>query len=640
MGLDLPDLDDREYEDTLAEAKKLIPAYADDWTDFNPHDPGITILEVLSWLTETHTYQIDKITDDYRRKYLGLMGERPRPPTPATVPLSLSAPEEVAGRVPEGTRLAVADGTGGTVHFETSHDVVLTPASIAAVHSAGGAGETEYTHENDTEGMYYRPFGDSVSPGDALYLGFDRDPFGEAGALSLTVEYYESNLPDPNPDDGAAAFEPSVDLAWEYYRQRDDAWVEAGVRADGTDALYHGGHVELAAPAPSEQFTTHGLTLDGVSTEYYWLRCRVRESGYEIPPQIRHVGTNAVAARHRVSKTGEQLRQVDRDGATALDGQTYAFEHAPVLSATVRVDGDRWQAVPDFDAAGPDDRRYVLDHDEGTVTFGDGLSGATPPADATVVADYEYGGGTAGNVAGTAAWHFEDDASDLALSAVDVTARSPATGGRDSESIEAALRRVRRDLRTPHRAVTVEDFEAIAARTPGLRIARTNVLADGDGVDIVVVPFVPADVARPSASEGFLSAVRNYVGERKLLTDSVTVRSPRYVGLDVTVTGRARPGYADRGNEAAVRAAIEEYVHPLTGFEGEGWPFGRPLTDAELRERITALDAIDQVSDLTVTAHGGAAADDGVIRIDEASLFYVESVQTNLATVAAETGGV
>lgn len=82
MGLDVPELDDREYEALLEQATKLIPAYSDEWTDFNPHDPGITILEVLAWLTETHSYQLDQITDEHREKYLRLIDHGCRPPKP------------------------------------------------------------------------------------------------------------------------------------------------------------------------------------------------------------------------------------------------------------------------------------------------------------------------------------------------------------------------------------------------------------------------------------------------------------------------------------------------------------------------------------------------------------------------------
>lgn len=103
MGIDVPELDDRTYEEILTEATNLIPAYAEEWTDLNPHDPGIAILEVLAWLTETYIYQLDRVTDDHREKYLSLLDERRRPPTPASTRLRLQLPADTAwAHVPPG----------------------------------------------------------------------------------------------------------------------------------------------------------------------------------------------------------------------------------------------------------------------------------------------------------------------------------------------------------------------------------------------------------------------------------------------------------------------------------------------------------------------------------------------------------
>jgi len=41
-----PKLDDRNYSDIVTEAIRLIPRYCPEWTNHNPSDPGITILEL------------------------------------------------------------------------------------------------------------------------------------------------------------------------------------------------------------------------------------------------------------------------------------------------------------------------------------------------------------------------------------------------------------------------------------------------------------------------------------------------------------------------------------------------------------------------------------------------------------------
>jgi len=47
MPLLLPNLDDRQWADLVAESTALIPVYGPEWTDQNYSDPGITLVELL-----------------------------------------------------------------------------------------------------------------------------------------------------------------------------------------------------------------------------------------------------------------------------------------------------------------------------------------------------------------------------------------------------------------------------------------------------------------------------------------------------------------------------------------------------------------------------------------------------------------
>lgn len=73
MPLILPNLDDRSYADLVADARALIPALAPDWTDHNPADPGITLIELFAWLTEMLLYRLNQVTDANRLAFLNLI---------------------------------------------------------------------------------------------------------------------------------------------------------------------------------------------------------------------------------------------------------------------------------------------------------------------------------------------------------------------------------------------------------------------------------------------------------------------------------------------------------------------------------------------------------------------------------------
>ncbi len=73
MPLSLPNLDDRRYKDLVEEALALIPSRAPGWTNHNPSDPGITLVELFAYLTEMMVYRVNRITDDNIRAFLKLV---------------------------------------------------------------------------------------------------------------------------------------------------------------------------------------------------------------------------------------------------------------------------------------------------------------------------------------------------------------------------------------------------------------------------------------------------------------------------------------------------------------------------------------------------------------------------------------
>lgn len=82
MPIPLPNLDDWTYADLTAEAQAMIPTLAPAWTDHNPSDPGITLVELLAWLTEMLMYQVDQVPAANTEKFLKLLNgpDWSRPP--------------------------------------------------------------------------------------------------------------------------------------------------------------------------------------------------------------------------------------------------------------------------------------------------------------------------------------------------------------------------------------------------------------------------------------------------------------------------------------------------------------------------------------------------------------------------------
>ena len=73
MPLQNPALDTRTYKDLLNEALARIPVHTPEWTNYNESDPGVTLLELFAFLTESLLYRSNQIPERNRRKFLSLL---------------------------------------------------------------------------------------------------------------------------------------------------------------------------------------------------------------------------------------------------------------------------------------------------------------------------------------------------------------------------------------------------------------------------------------------------------------------------------------------------------------------------------------------------------------------------------------
>lgn len=74
MPIELPVLDDRNYEQILGEALRRIPVHTPEWTNFAiESDPGVTLVQLFAFLTESLLYRANRIPERSRLKFLQLL---------------------------------------------------------------------------------------------------------------------------------------------------------------------------------------------------------------------------------------------------------------------------------------------------------------------------------------------------------------------------------------------------------------------------------------------------------------------------------------------------------------------------------------------------------------------------------------
>lgn len=587
MPLPKPKLDDKEFQQLVDEAKRLIPIHTPEWTDYNVHDPGITFIELFAWLMEMQIYHLDQITEKNLLKFLKIMGEKPRPAIPASAYVTFLHDSVNSINVPLGTQVAAIDSlTGEKIIFETTEDINVISDSIEII-SQDGTKFTDNTLANELEGHFYYAFGENDENDNALYIGFENSL--DSSKINLMVYLYEDNLLEQFSHGNELNVYPSAEVEWEYGTSSSTSngeWKPLNV-SDNTRSLTFSGVISFQVPSDLVKRPIN-------SNEKYWIRCRIVEKGFEISPRIDSILLNAVNVL-QIETIEETLGQND-----GLADHRFALSKQPVLEDNVKVyvNNVQWIKKSDFDVSKYNDPHYVFDPEKGEILFGDGIKGKIPSSDAVIEVNYSHLVNEKGNVKeGSINQIVENGFENL-----QVVNYKAASGGSRRETVLEAIQRVRKDLTVPYTAVTSKDYEYLTLNTPGLRVKRAKAIPNPEEnqVKVIVIPDIFPQTKKPIASNGFLKTVYSHLYKHRLITTEVIVEKPKYVEITVHATLKTKPGYESELLKQRAEKKLNEFINPLTGGrDGQGWPFGRNVFPSEIYEvldEVEGVDCVDQVN--------------------------------------------
>lgn len=629
MALKTPNLDDRTFQDLVDEAKKKIPLYCPEWTDHNVSDPGVALIELFAWMTETLLYRLNQVPDKHYVKLMDLLGIHLQEPRPSHTALTfwLSAPQPDTVHIPAGVEASTARVEGSEPVIFTT-DAALTVRVPNLTHILARRGSQYVSIGLRRLNKEFRPFSDVPQVGDALYLGFEQ-PLDDH-ILGLELDCVRAKGKGIIPEYPPLHFQVWCSSPADADGPRPGGdWREAELEEDGTGGLNWSGQIKLHLPG--------GMTTRAIGeANAHWVRIQVAETApdqppYEASPELRGVTAvswgGTVKATHAAAIRNEILGRSD-----GSPGQVFRLERSPILARRPdervqvwRADlgaWEDWQEVEDFGGSKADDRHWTCDGVSGEIRFGPALRqpdgtvyryGAIPPRGAEIrFSAYRYGGGAVGNVRAGAVSELK-----TAIPYVDrVVNRRPASGGLDAENLEDARLRAPHALRTRRRAVTAADFEHLTFQEFAAEVARVRCLqaglSDADGrpgpgqIYILAIPRLPEHLAagyvpvgQLALSEDLRRRITDYLDDHRLLTTQLTVRTPDYRRVSITATIKARPQADPRHVEQAVAARLEALLNPFVGgIDGNGWPFGRDLYLSDLYACIQAVDGVEYIKDV------------------------------------------
>ena len=613
MPLTAPNLDDRRFQDIMDEARTLIPRFCPEWTDHNLSDPGIALVELFAWMTETVLYRLNQVPDRNYVKFLDLMGVKLREPRPARADISFrltaAQPERIV--IPRGTEVAtVRTESQDAVSFTTDRDLTIEVATLREMIVTRDGSNYFDVRTAVNRGQDVAIFTEPPQPGNALLIGHAEDLAGQTLALRFQCRLEGVGVDPRDPP-----------LAWESWSNVERTWLGVDVESDTTGGLNRDGTVVLHIPYDATKSTINGV-------EAGWIRCRAlqprpQQRGYSSSPQVSGLDTEIIGGTVPASH-GLRLRNVLLGRSDGKPNQTFNLTNYPLLprrtDETVEVEASpgEWEArieVQDFSDTNPDDPHFVCDSASGEIRFGpvirqsDGTElqyGRVPRRGAQLrFSTYRIGGGAIGNVG-------RNTLNVLKTSIPYISAvrnRHGAQGGEDGESLDQAKMRAPRVLRSRTACITAEDYEACALEASD-EVARAQCLAAGDPggqqgtVTVLLIPNCHVN-GTPVGDEELVitrrleEQVRAYMDERRLLTAELSLAAPDYTRVGVGVTVTAKRGMTTESVETSVREAFYRFLHPTVGGpDGEGWPLGRPLFAAEVMGWLQRTDGVDFISEL------------------------------------------
>lgn len=659
MPLPAPDLDDRRFQDLVDEAKRRVMRRCPEWTDHNVSDPGVTLIETFAFMTDQLLYRLNRVPDRLYIRFLELIGLYMLPPTPASAPVTfwLSTPATTPLTIRTGTQVAtIRTESTESVIFSTRQELAIVPCTLARVRTPTRAEDGD--QDGDGPGASGGGTSGDAGTADRTRLLRDGREFPAFGAPPRTDDVLLLGLTDPVPDcavrldyrgrvEGVGVNPDHPPLVWEAWTG--EGWTECETGADPTGGLNTSGAIVVHV------HSGHVVSVIG-GDRAGWLRARVIDPAegqppYSASPVIESLTASTVGGT-RTAINADIVRHEMLGESEGVPGQQFTVSARPILVgagapvvATSSEDGwQEWAAVEHFAESTAADRHFVLDAMSGLLLFGPAVReadgsfrqyGAVPDKGVQVrISGYATGGGAGGNVGERAIQTLKSSIPFLAA----VENRHPAHGGVDGETLEQAKVRGPLLLRTRSRAVTAEDYEALA-REVAPEAARVCCVAAGQGdvaaggVRVLVVPAAAADDRRILFEnlvppESTLARIAARLDEARVVGTRVMVEPPLYRGITVVARLVARLRInLERVREEAERV-LYTFLSPLPGGgpDGAGWPFGRPVISGEIYGLLQQVHGIELVEDVRLFTANPVTGERGTeaprIELEPSSLVF------------------
>jgi hypothetical protein len=515
----------------------LVP----DWTERNPADLGIVLVELLAYVADHLSYQQDAVATE---AYLGTARRRSSVRRHARL-VDYSLFEGSNSRVWVQIRLKPGrdnvllkrSGARGPTMLLTrldGVDAVLAPGS-SAERAAMAAGPVVFELMDDVR-LFQRhaelPF----------YTWGDRECCLPKGATKATLKGHYPNLKR-----GAVLI------------IREKKGPNTGAESDADPSRRHAVRLIVDAVNTKDPLNQEPIAEiqwhaeDAVPFPVCLSSKTDKEHGEDEVEDVSVALGNIVLADHGQSMAEEDLGIVPQSALypygqddSALRSARAAMQYSDAdirpavisVTSTEATGSTEWSVKPDLLSSQRRHDCVVEMEEDGTayVRFGDGRFGNRPVPGSRFSAGYRVGNGVQGNIGPETLGHLVTDNPDVA----GVINPMAAQGGREPETLESARQKAPYAFRTQGRAVTMEDYGAITERHAGVQRAAASLRWTGSWRTV----FVTVDRADGGTVDPeFETDLRRHIENYRMAGHDVEIDDPRFVPLEIEMQVCVHPDY-------------------------------------------------------------------------------------------------
>ena len=280
-------------------------------------------------------------------------------------------------------------------------------------------------------------------------------------------------------------------------------------------------------------------------------------------------------------------------------------ESAVNSTLSVTVNGVQWTETPTLLESGPAAQDFTATQDDSgrtTVTFGDGTNGMRSPTGTNNIhARYRVGLGSSGNVPSAGVQQLLDSLAGMQQ----VSDPQPTIGGTDPESLTGIRTNAPASVRTFNRAVSAEDYGALARTFPGIAKASAQWVLIGKNMTALTHPYVQLTVAAtggmPISQSSVIGQLRSFLDQCRDPNVPLRILDFTRIFVDIVVTVDLDDRVPRQATFAHVQAALNPALNPdgTAGyFAFDNLDFGESL---HLSAIYAFIQNIPGVSDANVT---------------------------------------